>query len=100
MSNPTLRIEFSSKIAPLRPGSVEDLKLRVRIPEEYTANHLILMLKLKQEKKFVGPTMLLFVKIINRPDAEQVEESSFVQDDRSDGSLNLIKKGVDVYNEQ
>lgn len=66
MSSPTLRIHFESNIDSLRPGQVEDLQLRVRIPEEYTANHLILMLRLKCKKRFVGPLMLLFVKIIKR----------------------------------
>merc|ERR1719469_200056 len=52
MSNPTLRIEFSSKIAPLRPGSVEDLKLRVRIPEEYTlALALVLFTVISGERR-------------------------------------------------
>jgi len=44
--------------------STGELKLRVKIPEDYTANHLILLLKIKQGKKFIGPTMMLFAKII------------------------------------
>lgn len=85
MSSPTLRIHFESNISALRPGAVEDLMLRVRIPEEFTASHLILMLKLKQNKRFVGPVMLLFIKIIKRQQTE-IEESSFALDDRSDNS--------------
>ena len=46
ISNPTLRIHFESNICPLRSGSTSDLKLRLRIPSEFTANHLILLLKL------------------------------------------------------
>lgn len=85
MSNPTLRIHFESSVAGLRPGGVEELKLKVRIPEEFNSNHLILFLKLKQGRRFVGPSMLLFVKII-RSESGDVEESSFAQDDLSDGS--------------
>ena len=85
MSYPTLRIHFESSVAGLRPGGVEELKLKVRIPEEFNSNHLILFLKLKQGRRFVGPSMLLFVKII-RSESGDVEESSFAQDDLSDGS--------------
>ncbi len=46
ISNPTLRIHFESNICPLRAGTTSDLKLRLRIPSEFTANHLILLLKL------------------------------------------------------
>jgi len=74
MSSPTLRIHFESNIAQLQPGCTQDLSLRVRIPEEYTANHLILLLKLRQGKRFLGPTLILFVKIMK---LNSVEESSF-----------------------
>lgn len=47
MSSPTLRIHFESNICQLAKSKVGELKLRVRIPSEYTASHLILMLKLK-----------------------------------------------------
>ena len=77
----------------------------MRIPEEYTANHLILMLRLKSKKRFLGPLMFLFIKIIKRLD-KSIEESAFdLQSDRSDNSqvdknLRLIQKGIDVYSEQ
>lgn len=88
MSSPTLRIHFESNICQLRQGSTGELKLKVRIPEEYTANHLIMLLKLRQGKKrFVGPSLLLFVKIIKRQDDDR-EVSSFAQDDGSDDGKN------------
>jgi hypothetical protein len=47
MSNPTLRIHYESNICELRQGTDGELKLRLRIPSEFTANHLILLLKLR-----------------------------------------------------
>mmetsp|Transcript_33756 Transcript_33756/g.41686 ORF Transcript_33756/g.41686 Transcript_33756/m.41686 type:complete len:99 (+) Transcript_33756:2140-2436(+) len=89
MSSPTLRVHFESNIADLRPGGVEDLNIKVRIPEEFSSNHLILFLKLKQGRRFLGPSMLLFVKIIKSRSSE-VEESSFVQEDQVD---ELVARG-------
>lgn len=65
-SSPTLRIHYDSDICELEHGVSGDMKLRVRIPEEFTANHLILMCKLKQGKRYVGPILILYAKIIKR----------------------------------
>ena len=108
MSSPTLRIHFESNIAELERDTYGDLKLRVRIPEDFKTNHLILMLKLKQGKTCVGPNLLLFIKIIKRMASDE-EVSSFAlennnEDALSQGSLGkqlrLINAGVDVFSEQ
>jgi hypothetical protein len=105
MSSPTLRIHFESEICELRPESTGDLKLRVKIPADYTANHLILLLKTKSGKKFIGPTMMLFAKIIKRRSSQEEFSSFDVEDDFAsqnslERELKQISAGVDVYSEQ
>ena len=85
--------------------STGELKLRVKIPEDYTANHLILLLKIKQGKKFIGPTLMLFAKIIKRRSSQEEFSSFDVEDDFAsqnsvERELKQINAGVDVYSEQ
>ena len=41
-----------------------ELKLKIDIPSEFDSTSLVMVLKLKANKKvFVGPTLILYVKI-------------------------------------
>ena len=111
LSSPTLRIFFDSDICRLSAREDGELKLRIKLPEDYPANHLILLLKLKHKERYVGPTMMLFIKIINRKASLDCEKSAFDIDeveelqenpgkDAMKQHLELIRKGVDVYSEQ
>lgn len=79
----------------------------VRLPENYTANHMILMLKHKHMDRHVGPNLLLCMKIINRKVSNE-EVSAFAQENdieniRGQGNLStqlkMISQGHDVYTE-
>jgi hypothetical protein len=71
MSSPTLNIHFSSKICQLSMNSTGEIKLRIKIPEDYNENHLILVLKLKNKNnRLVGPTLMMFAKIITRKSSQ------------------------------
>ena len=86
-----------------------DLNVKINIPATFDQNNLIMVFKLKTNKKvFVGPTLVLFVKIV--PTGEVSEISSF--DDGSfqaaaepmpqqnvKNDLVLLNKGIDVYTE-
>ena len=107
LSYPTLRIKPESNICELIQDEVGQLNVRVRLPENYKANHLILMFKLKDGKRHVGPNLLLCAKIINRKVVEE-EVSAFAMENdlenvRSQGGLQnqlkMIKRGIDVYTE-
>ena len=50
MSRPTLRIHFESDICQLAADESGELKLRLRIPEDYNSNHLIMLLRLKHKE--------------------------------------------------
>ena len=65
-SSPVLRVNFQSDISQLEKQRKGELKLRIVIPSDYTANHLVLLLKLKNGRRFVGPTLFLFAKIVNK----------------------------------
>ena len=107
-SNPTLRVHYESNFCEIGSSETGDLKLKVRLPDDFTANHLILVLKMKQGENFVGPNLLLFVKVIKQSDnMNEVSSFAIEQDDglqqnpnSMDRDLKMIKQGVDVYNEQ
>ena len=108
LSYPTLRIKPESNICELIQDEVGQLNVRVRLPENYKANHLILMFKLKDGKRHVGPNLLLCAKIINRKVVEE-EVSAFAMENDLDNvrgqgglqnQLKMIKRGIDVYTEQ
>ena len=108
LSYPTLRIKPESNICELIQDEVGQLNVRVRLPENYKANHLILMFKLKDGKRHVGPNLLLCTKIINRKVVEE-EVSAFAMENDLDNvrgqgglqnQLKMIKRGIDVYTEQ
>lgn len=79
LSNPTLRIKPESNICELVQDEIGELKVTVRLPENYTANHMILMLKHKHMDRYVGPNLLLCMKIINRKVSNE-EVSAFAQE--------------------
>ena len=65
-SFPTLRIHYESSICQLESLKNGTLKLNVQIPADFKANHLVLLLKMRNQKgNWVGPNLLLFVKVIN-----------------------------------
>ena len=109
-SVPTLRIHYESKVCSLPPGQEGELVFKFTIPAEYTANHLMMLLKLTEGRRCVGPNLLLFCKIITKksPQADQGEVSAFASENLSaegnPGSdpsqdLSMIAKGMDIYNE-
>ena len=106
-SNPTLRVHYESNFCEIGTSETGDLKLKVRLPENFTANHLILVLKMKQGENFVGPNLLLFVKVIKQNN-DNLEVSSFAieqddglqQNNAMERDIKLIRRGIDVYTEQ
>jgi hypothetical protein len=106
MSSPTLRIHNDPESCQLLMNSTVEIKLRIKIPESYNENHLILVLKLKQNnQKFVGPTLMMFAKIIKRRSSQEEFSSFDVEEERMSESslekeLRLLKAGNDVYNEE
>ena len=81
-SNPTLRVHYESNFCEIGPNETGDLKLKVRLPEDFNSNHLILVLKMKQGENFVGPNLLLFVKVIKqRDDMSEVSSFAIEQED-------------------
>lgn len=115
MSSPTLKIAFDSKICQLPKTKTGQLTLRLSLPKDFTANHLILMLKLKQGRKFTGPLLGIFVKIMPKQseDENSCEVSAFAdamdceleagssgQSNSMDRQLKLINAGKDVYTDE
>lgn len=73
MSSPKVRMHFDSNICQLQGTKSGILNVQIDIPAEFDQKHLIMLFKLKTNKKsFVGPNLLLYVKII-----PAVEISSF-----------------------
>ena len=76
MSSPTVRCNFDSDICQLQGMKSGNLNVTIKIPAEFDQNNLIMVFTLKTNKKiFVGPTLVLFVKIV--PAGEISEVSSF-----------------------
>jgi len=80
--------------------------LRIRLPENYKAHHLILMLKLKDGEHYVGPNLLLCIKISTIDESKEVSAFSMENDIENirgqgllDAQLKMIAKGHDVYTE-
>ena len=45
------------------------------IPKDFTANHLVLLLRLTHgENNFVGPPLLLFVKIVGQDKSQESDD--------------------------
>lgn len=100
-----MRVNFQSDICQLEKQKTGEMKLRINIPEDYSANYLILLLKLKARRNFVGPTLMLMAKIITKRSSD-VEQSAFddVDDECSSYSMDTVKRkikaGNDVYSDQ
>jgi len=68
MSAPTVRMFFESKISPLEANSQSDMAVTIQIPEGCLEKHLIVLFRLKTNKRqFVGPTLLVFVRLVDDP---------------------------------
>ena len=66
-ASPEVRVDFNSDICRLEKNATGTLELLVNIPKDFAADHLILLLRLTHgENNFVGPPLLLFVKIVGQ----------------------------------
>ena len=101
MASPTVRCHFDSNICQLQGMKSGNLKLNIEIPPEFDSNSLVMVLKLKTNKKiFVGPTLVLYVKINpfgNEREIKMRQKDPVIQDVKAD--LIRINQGIDVYAE-
>ena len=76
MSSPTVKAVFDSDICQLQGMKSGNLNLKLELPADFDQHNMIMMFKLRTNKKiFVGPTLVLYVKII-----PGLEVSSFDDD--------------------
>ena len=74
-ASPEVRVEFNSAICRLEKNATGTLELSVNIPKDFTADHLVLLLRLKHgENNFVGPPLLLFVKIVGQEKSQESDD--------------------------
>ena len=74
-ASPEVRVEFNSEICRLEKNATGTLELSVNIPSDFTADHLILLLRLRHgENNFVGPPLLLFVKIVGQEKSQESDD--------------------------
>ena len=78
MSSPTVKVNFDSDICQLQGMKSGTLNVKLDIPGEFAENHLIMMFKLRTNKKvFIGPTLCLYVKIIPAVEISSFDERQF-----------------------
>lgn len=99
MSTPTIKAIFDSNICQLRGGKTGNLNLVISLPAEFDQNNLILMFKIRTNKKvFVGPTLVLYVKIVPTIEVSSFDDEEYKLDKGSNES-DLLNKGIDIYTE-
>ena len=101
MSSPTVRCNFDSKICQLQGMKSGELKLNIDIPAEFDSSSLVMVLKLKANKKvFVGPTLILYVKINSYDDDQEYEPNLSESNlEKMEQMLREVKRGKDAFNE-
>jgi len=74
-ASPEVSVEFNSAICRLEKNATGTLELSVNIPKDFIADHLVLLLRLKHgENNFVGPPLLLFVKIVRQEKSQESDD--------------------------
>ena len=104
---------FESEICPLEPLTSSNLQIRVRIPKDSEHHYMMMLLKIKtNQKMYVGPNLVAFIKVIDMAKARQDERrlldksksaelaSSSLQISQFQQNEVLIRKGHDVYTDQ
>ena len=80
-----------------------NLNVKIDIPAQFDQNNLVMVFKLKTNKKiFVGPTLVLYVKIVPAQEISSFDDGQFVAEPVSQNGKNdleLVNKGIDVYTE-
>lgn len=101
MSSPTVKAIFDSDICQLQGMKSGNLNLKLQIPAVFDQNNLIMMFKLRTNKKvFVGPTLVLHVKIVPAVEVSSFDDGQFQEElPKSGNESELLKKGLDVYSE-
>ena len=84
LSAPATRLLFTSRIAPLDPESESAMRVKVSLPEDLESNYFMAVFRVKTSKRqFVGPQLVVFIKIKEEP-RDPALKSSF--DDSVDDS--------------
>ena len=82
-----------------------NLNVKISIPGEFDQNNLVMVLKLKTNKKiFVGPTLILYVKIVPAQEISSFDDGQYQSmpepaQTNIKNDLELVNKGVDIYTE-
>ena len=94
-ASPEVRVEYNSEIYRLEKNATGALELSVNIPKDFPADHLILLLRLTHgENNFVGPPLLLFVKIVGQ------EKSQKSDNDENEAIEQLLLNQASLLSDQ